>query len=74
MKRSGIPIMLGELIDMPAGEHLVTIVVAGGIQISLLSQQGRELTLSRHETGSVLQFGGICIRASKSGSGTELMR
>lgn len=51
--------MLGELIDMPAGEHLVTIVVSGGIRISLLSQQGRELTLSQHEVGSVFQFGGI---------------
>jgi len=49
----------GELIDVPAGEHLVTIVVAGGIRISLLSQQGRELTLSQHEAGSVVQFGGI---------------
>ena len=41
------------------GEHLVTIVVAGGVRISLLSQQGRELTLSQHQIGSVLQFGGI---------------
>jgi len=50
---------VGELIDMPPGEHLVTIVVAGGVRISLLSQQGRELTLSQHQIGSVLQFGGI---------------
>jgi len=50
---------VGELIDMPPGEHLVTIVVAGGIRLSLLSQQGRELTLSQHQAGSVLQFGGI---------------
>jgi len=49
----------GELIDMPPGEHLVTIVVRGGIRISLLSQQGRELTLSQHQVGSVVQFGGI---------------
>jgi len=50
---------LGELINMPPGEHLVTIVVAGGTRIALLSQQGRELTLSQHQAGSVLQFGGI---------------
>jgi hypothetical protein len=49
---------VGELIDMPPGEHLVTIVVAGECG-SLLSQQGRELTLSQHQSGSVLQFGGI---------------
>lgn len=50
---------LGELVIEPDGDHLVVIVIRGGVRISLLSPEGRELTLSRRSVGNLFQFGGI---------------